>query len=298
MGETSIQIRGRKFPMKENSASSTSFIRRWPVLSFALLLVAAVGASGCTKLRARDQLNKGVANFRDGHYDAAIENFKQSKDLDPDLLNARVYLATAYAAQYIPGAPSDENVRVGDQAVTNFQDVLKYDPNNVSALDGLGSILFQMAGTPFQPDKFEESKKYHQKHIALNPNDAEPYYWVGVINWTLARRANDELRQAYNVENPKRQIKDPDPLPEKLRTQFIQQQGPLVDEAMEMLDKSVQVRPDYADAIAYKSLVLRMKADMADANARAALEREADDLLEKVKAIKSKEAAEKAAKTM
>lgn len=284
--------------MKENSASSTSFIRRWPVLSFALLLVAAVGASGCTKLRARDQLNKGVANFRDGHYDAAIENFKQSKDLDPDLLNARVYLATAYAAQYIPGAPSDENVRVGDQAVTNFQDVLKYDPNNVSALDGLGSILFQMAGTPFQPDKFEESKKYHQKHIALNPNDAEPYYWVGVINWTLARRANDELRQAYNVENPKRQIKDPDPLPEKLRTQFIQQQGPLVDEAMEMLDKSVQVRPDYADAIAYKSLVLRMKADMADANARAALEREADDLLEKVKAIKSKEAAEKAAKTM
>ncbi len=284
--------------MKENSANFRNLLRRWPALACVLLLAVAAGASGCTKLRARDQLNKGVANFRDGHYDAAIENFKQSKDLDPELLNARIYLATAYAAQYIPGAPSDENVRIGEQAVTEFQDVLTHDANNISAIDGLGSILFQMAGTPFQPERFQESKKYHQQHISLNPNDAEPYYWVGVINWTLARRANDELRQAYNAENPRKQLKDPDPLPDKLRTQFTEQQGPLVDEAMQVLDKAVQVRPEYADAIAYKSLVLRMKADMSDAATRASLENEADELLNKVKVIKAKEAAEKAAKTM
>jgi len=284
--------------MRENSADVGNLVRRWPALAFALLIAAAVAASGCTRLRARDQLNKGVANFREGHYDAAVENFKQSKDLDPELLNARVYLATAYAAQYIPGAPSDENVRVGEQAVAEFQDVLTHDSSNISAIDGLGSILFQMAGTPFQPERFEESKKYHVQHISLNPNDAEPYYWVGVINWTLARRANDELRQAYNVENPRKQIKDPDPLPDKLRTQFTEQQGAMVDEAMQMLDKAVQVRPEYADAIAYKSLVLRMKADMADATTRASLEKEADDLLGQVKTIKTREAAEKAAKTM
>jgi tetratricopeptide (TPR) repeat protein len=284
--------------MKENSANFRNLLQRWPALACVLLLAVAAGASGCTKLRARDQLNKGVANFRDGHYDAAIENFKQSKDLDPELLNARIYLATAYAAQYIPGAPSDENVRIGEQAVTEFQDVLTHDANNISAIDGLGSILFQMAGTPFQPERFQESKKYHQQHISLNPNDAEPYYWVGVINWTLARRANDELRQAYNAENPRKQLKDPDPLPDKLRTQFTEQQGPLVDEAMQVLDKAVQVRPEYADAIAYKSLVLRMKADMSDAATRASLENEADELLNKVKVIKAKEAAEKAAKTM
>jgi tetratricopeptide (TPR) repeat protein len=284
--------------MKENSANFSKSMRRWPALALVLLLAIAAGASGCTKLRARDELNKGVANFREGHYDAAIENFKQSRELDPELLNARIYLATAYAAQYIPGAPSDENVRIGEAAVTEFQDVLTHDANNISAIDGLGSILFQMAGTPFQPERFLESKKYHEQHISLNPNDAEPYYWVGVINWTLARRANDELRQAYNVENPRRQLKDPDPLPDSLRTQFTEQQGAIVDEAMQVLDKAVQLRPEYADAIAYKSLVLRMKADMADATERAALEKEADDLLEQVKAIKSKEAAEKAAKSM
>jgi tetratricopeptide (TPR) repeat protein len=284
--------------MNAYSADFQGFFRRWPAVGFVVLLAACFGMSGCTKLQARDQLNKGVANFRDGHYDAAIENFKQSKDLDPDLINARIYLAAAYQALYIPGAPSDENVHNADQAVAEFQDVLAHDSSNISAFDGLGSILYSMAGTPFQPDKYEEAKKYHQKHISLSPNDADPYYWVGVIDWTLARRANDELRQGYNVANPKKQLKEnpPDPLPDKLRAQFIEQNGAMVDEAVQMLDKANQVRPDYADAIAYKSLVLRLKADESDTATRASLEKEADDLLDKVKTIKAKEAADKAAK--
>jgi tetratricopeptide (TPR) repeat protein len=285
--------------MSENTANSRNYIRRWPAVTFVLLLAATFGVSGCTKLRARDQLNKGVANFRDGHYDAAIENFKASKDADPDLLNARIYLAAAYQALYIPGAPSDENVRNADQAVAQFQDVLTRDAGNISALDGLGSILYSMAGTPFQPERYEESKKYHLKHISLSPMDAEPYYWVGVINWTLSRHANDELRQAYNLENPRKQIKDLDPLPEKLRTQYTEQYGAMVDEAMQMLDKAVQVRPEYADAIAYKSLVLRQKADQTvDSATRAGLEKQADDLLDQVKVIKKKEADAKAAKSL
>src|SRR5258708_2355002 len=115
-------------------------------------------------------------------------------------MNARLYLATAYASQYIPGAPSDQNVRLGTQAVNEFKEVLSIEDKNISAIDGIGSILFQMAGTPYEPKKFEESKSYHQKHIDLKPNDPEPYYWIGVIDWTLAFRANGELRAAYNRE--------------------------------------------------------------------------------------------------
>jgi len=280
--------------MNENAAILRVRVRQWPAAALLLLLAVSLGLSGCTKLRARDQLNKGVANFREGHYDAAIENFKESRSLDPELLNARVYLATAYAAMYIPGAPSDENVRVGEQAVAEFQDVLTHDASNLSAIDGLGSILFQMAGTPFQPEKYQESKTYHLKHISLSPADAEPYYWVGVINWTLAYRANTELRQIYNVENLRRQIKDPDPLPEALRVQFAEQYGAVVDEALQMLEKAVQARPNYADAISYQSLVLRQKADQSDSTTRAALEKQADDLLEQSRVIKQRQAEEAA----
>jgi tetratricopeptide (TPR) repeat protein len=156
------------------------------VLGLVAVVVTLFGATGCSKLKARDLLNKGVASFKNGQYDTSIEDFKQAKDLDPSLLNARLYLATAYATEYIPGAPSDENVRVGQQAVNEFQDVLSVDSKNLSALDGIGSILYNMAGTPFDPDKYNESKKYHQKHIELSPSDPEPYYWLGVIDWTLA----------------------------------------------------------------------------------------------------------------
>ena len=88
------------------------------------VLAIVFGAAGCAKLKARDLLNKGVASFKDGKYDDSIESFKQAKELDPTLLNARLYLATAYATEYIPGAPSDDNVRVGQQAISEFQDVL------------------------------------------------------------------------------------------------------------------------------------------------------------------------------
>src|ERR1700730_9300632 len=153
---------------------SVQMARRAAALAALLILVAA--ASGCSKLKARDLLNKGVAAFKNGQSDAAIEDFKRAKEADPDLLNARLYLATAYASLYIPGAPSAENLPRGQQAVAEFKEVLDKDANNLSAIDGIGSILFQMGGQPFDPKKFEESKSYHQRHIQLKPEDPEPYY--------------------------------------------------------------------------------------------------------------------------
>ena len=82
--------------------------------SLRVLVVVAAGvmllsATGCSKLRARDQLNKGVQSYKNAKYEEAIEHFKQAVDLDPTLINARLYLATAFAQQYIPGADAPDN---------------------------------------------------------------------------------------------------------------------------------------------------------------------------------------------
>jgi tetratricopeptide (TPR) repeat protein len=261
--------------------------------SMALLAVAMIavvfGASGCDKLRARDELNKGVAAYRDGKYDAAIEFFKEAKDNDPTLTNARLYLATAYATQYIPGAPSDENIRMGQQAVKEFQDVLSADSNNISAIDGIGSILFNMAGTPYTPERFLESKTYHMKHIALKPEDPEPYYWVGVIDWTLSYRANLVARGNWRLAHPGKPLKDEDPLPPDIRDSYIKENGQMIDEGIDDLKKALELRPDYDDAMAYLNLLLRRKADEATSpEERADLLKQADDLVEKAKEIKQK----------
>lgn len=270
-------------------ASSVRTARR--TVGFAALLILAAAVSGCNKLKARDLLNKGVAAFKNGQYDAAIENFKEAKDLDPNLLNARLYLATAYASQYIPGAPSAENVQRGQQAVAEFKEILDKDNKNISAVDGIGSMLFQMAGTPFDPKKFEESKSYHQKHIDQKPNDPEPYYWIGVIDWTLAYRANAEMRAEYNKNNIRKQVKDTDPMPPAVRNEYVTKDSALVDEGISKLQKAIQIKPDYDDAMSYLNLLYRRKADMVEsADERAGLLKQADDLLDKVKEIKQKRA--------
>ena len=259
------------------------------IAALAALLVVAFAASGCNKLKARDLLNKGVTAFKNGQSDAAIEDFKEAKEADPELLNARLYLATAYASLYIPGAPSQENLARGNQAVAEFKEVLDKDPNNISAIDGIGSILFQMGGQPFDPKKFEESKTYHQKHIQLKPEDPEPYYWIGVIDWTLAFRANGEMRMDYNKSNIKKQVKDTDPLPAAIRSEYASKYGPLIDEGISDLQKAISIRPDYDDAMAYLNLLYRRKADMVPSKEeREALLKQADDLVDKVKEIKQK----------
>src|SRR5690349_21519683 len=234
-------------------ASLRTIARR--VAALAALLVVAFAASGCNKLKARDLLNKGVTAFKNGQSDAAIEYFKQAKEADPELLNARLYLATAYASLYIPGAPSQENMARGNQAVAEFKEVLDKDANNISAIDGIGSILFQMGGQPYDPKKFEESKTYHLKHIQLKPDDPEPYYWIAVIDWTLAYRANGEMRLEYNKNNARKQVRDTDPLPPALRTKYVADYGPLVEEGITDLQKAISLRPDYDDAMSYLNLL-------------------------------------------
>jgi hypothetical protein len=67
--------------------------------------------------------------------------------------------------------------------------------------------------------------------------------------------------------------------------------GQLVDEGVASLQKAIQLRPDYDDAMAYLNLLYRRKADMVEsAEERASYQKQADDLVEKVKEIKQKRA--------
>jgi tetratricopeptide (TPR) repeat protein len=260
-----------------------------PRYSFLLPVVLAslVAAGGCDKLKARDKLNKGVEAYKAAQFDKAIEDFKDAKTLDPSLTSARLYLATAYASQYIPGAPSPENIRNGEQALAEYHEVLDADASNLTAIDGIGGILYNMAGgPPFDAKKMEESKTYHEKHIQLKPDDPEPYYWIGVIDWSLAFRGNRETREEYN-KTARKTISDSEPMPPPLATLFNTKFGPIVDEGMTNLKTAIDHKPDYDDAMAYLNLLYRQKADMETTpDAREGDTRMANDLVEKVRVIK------------
>jgi Flp pilus assembly protein TadD len=66
------------------------------MMAFAVTLAGMVlTMSGCNKLAARDQLNKGVEAYKSAHYEEAIGHFQKATQLDPKLPMAKTYLATA-----------------------------------------------------------------------------------------------------------------------------------------------------------------------------------------------------------
>src|ERR1035438_3737091 len=82
----------------------------------------ALSMSGCNRLAARDQLNKGVEAYKGAHYEEAIEHFQRATQLDPSLPMAKSYLATALAQNVVAGLDTPDNLNTAQQAIDIFNE--------------------------------------------------------------------------------------------------------------------------------------------------------------------------------
>ncbi len=233
----------------------------------------------CNKLQARDQLNKGVQSYKSAKYEEAIDHFQKAVSLDPGLINARLYLATAYAQQYIPGADTEDNNRMAQQAIDQYKAVLERDPKNVNSVKGIAYLYLQMK-------KFEDAKQYYRKASELDPNDPEAYYSIGVIDWTQSYQPRMEERSKLGLK-PEEPLKD-----KKVCNALRQKVQDIIQDGISMLEKALQLRPDYDDAMAYMNLLYRERADLQCDNpaARAADLKTADEWVDKTMAVKKAKA--------
>jgi hypothetical protein len=253
------------------------------LIAFGMVLLST---TGCDKLKARDQLNKGVAAYRNGKYEEAIDHFQQSSSLDPKLLNAQLYLATALANQYTPGVDSPDNTRIAQQAIDVFKKVLDENPKRdqkLTCLKGIASLYFNMK-------KWDETKQYHHQVHELDPNDPEALYSIGVVDWSEAYQQTAEAKSKEGIKVDDDIIKDKKLCPD-LKTKI----GPIVDDGIDSLHQALQLRTDYDDAMAYMNLLYRRKGDLecGDEAARQADLKKADDWVNQTLAVK-KAKAEKA----
>jgi tetratricopeptide (TPR) repeat protein len=91
--------------------------RTWALASALAGMVITM--SGCNRLAARDQLNKGVEAYKGAHFEEAIGHFQKATQLDPSLPMAKTYLATALAGNVVPGLDTPDNMKnaqPGDQS--------------------------------------------------------------------------------------------------------------------------------------------------------------------------------------
>ena len=169
-----------------------------------------------------------------------------------------MYLATAFVSQYIPGVDSPDNLRTAQQAIDEYQKVLDTPSagrdQKVNSAKGVAYLYLNQK-------KWDDAKKYYRMASDMDPNDPEPYYSVGVIDWTacyqprMEERAKLGLKPEENL-NPKN--KDQKQVCDELKTK----NTPAIQEGIDSLNKAIQLRPDYDDAMAYMNLMYRERGDV------------------------------------
>lgn len=251
--------------------------KRW----LALFLLVAVlplfsGCSFISKLSARDNLNKGVKAYTEQKFDAATKYFEAAIKADPDFEVARMYLATTYSTQFVPGSPDPRSNEMAEKAIANFKEIVdkaKGSPN-INAMLSIASLYYQLKQS-------EASKEWCRKIQQVDPNNAESLYRIAVIDF------DDSLTktglQGENVEF----------LNAEERTHTQQD----IDEGMKCIDQALKIRPNYFDAMEYENLLWREKAKFEkDEKAKQALIQEADKVAQKALALRLKSQEEEAKK--
>jgi tetratricopeptide (TPR) repeat protein len=254
-----------------------------PVVVLLLSLAAAYAQTSDAELRV------GIAAYKDSHYDEAIAHFQKAVDLDSGSINARMYLATACLSEFIPGVLTEENTAVAQRAVEQYQYVVNSDAapeQKVNAAKGTGYIYLNLK-------KFEEAKTYYRMASDFDPKDPEPFYSVGVIDWTLCYQPRMEARAKLGIK-PGDNLDGKKPSQMKVCDELKAENTLLIAEGIETLNKAIQLRPDYDDAMAYMNLMYRERADIEcdDPAARAKDLKAADDWVDKTLATKKAKAKE------
>ncbi len=251
---------------------------KWLAVFLLLMVVPLSGCGFIQKLRARDNLNKGVKAFTEQKYSAATQFFQKAIKLDPEFETPRMYLATAYSFQYVPGSMDPKSEEMAHKAIETFKEVVDraVDPAkpNIDAMVSIASLYYQLKD-------YEKSKEWCNKILKVDPNNADAYYRIAVIDF-------DDTLEKTGVQGENVTYMSPE---EKEQTMAN------IDEALASIDKALEIKPDYFDAMEYKNLLWREKAKFEeDEEKKAELLHMADKISNEALALRLKAQQEEAKK--
>jgi tetratricopeptide (TPR) repeat protein len=198
-------------------------------------------------------LVQGVNAFKAGNYAAGTEDFRAAVAADPGNTLPHLYLGTAYSYQVVPNSDAPGNVELGRKAIEQLQQVPSTHPGYLNALRQIASVQRNIKD-------YDAARETERTIIALAPGDAEAHYTLGVIDWTQAYRfATSALAAAGLQDDGNGDAHMPPAVCAKIR----ETNRAAVDEAIAELEKAVDLRPGYSDAMSYLNLTYRRHADFA-----------------------------------
>jgi TonB family protein len=244
----------------------------------ALAICAVVASSLALTARAQDGasdlMKNGAAAYNRGDYREAVSQFQIVVGLEPANLKAKLSLAHALLAQYVPGTdPANPVVPLAQQ---QYRDVLAIDPQNRAALHGM---MLLAANTK----QFADAHDWALKAIQADVTDKIAYYTAGFLDWSMTYPDYAAARRAAGMKPA-----DPGNIPDaSLRQSLREKHGAQIEDGFRMLQIALQIDPGYSDAMAYMNLLYRIQAGIADTPEQATTDiAQANDWVDKAVAAK------------
>lgn len=170
------------------------------LLADALVLSAVISAVNNQNASAIEKLEKAIvlspkhfdanfslgrAYFGNGDIDKAVYFFRESTVIKPDDIRARFFLATAL-----------ERLGNNSEALAEYRNVLKINPNSADGNLGLGVLLIKTEG-----ESSKEGLEVLQKAVQLNPDLYEGQITIGktLIKLNRANEAIEPLQKAAQL---------------------------------------------------------------------------------------------------
>jgi tetratricopeptide (TPR) repeat protein len=282
----------------------------------ALALIASpLMLAGCSSVRARAAFQDGNKLYKLEKYKEAIPLYERAVAMDPDLAEARFYLANSHQALYRPGKPSPENTAHLETALSEYLEALTRNSepkgaglkqlrrNTLIALvqifseepkkdyqkalgyaqnlvqddpEAIGS-LFALAALYEKFEKYGEAEAAYKKAFERNPQDVKACsgqaafynkpYWQGRSRFddaiaTLEKCAALAPSDATGYYKLATFYWD-----KGYRDTLITDEQKLkyAEAGLKATDKALALQPDYCDALIYKGLLLRIKAQVSPA---------------------------------
>jgi tetratricopeptide (TPR) repeat protein len=254
----------------------------------ALLGVVLVVSGGCYKFEARVQLKQGNVLYENESYKDALAQFQKGLEIDPSVTFAWRSVGLSAMALHRPGVEGEENQKYADIAIDAFNKYLEDYPHDKKVEEYLTTVLINSG-------KWDEALARLDKSAAADPNNPDIQRAVittllkaGRIEEAFQRatrpgvKPDAQLLYSIGVACWGKSYADP--------TMPADQRAQVVDLGLEATKKSIEIDPNYFDAMAYYNLLFREKAKMASTFAEAErLNAEADVWLKKALELREKQ---------
>jgi len=223
-------------------------------LAFCVVVASGLAVSAHAQSAAVPEISLGVDAYNNHDYTAAQTHFQTATDVDPNNVNARLFLVTALLHTIREGMKGPINfgaANVYDPVIRQYDEVLARDPLNRTAIFGLATL----GGTR----RSQQAHDLLMKLIVSDPNNKDAYYAAAVADWSMVfNPVQVALKEAGFARNTT-QVPDA-AVRQQLRDKYL----PAIEEGYKLLQVAMKLDPEWADPMAYMNLLYRVNAAIVD----------------------------------